>query len=358
MATKPDNGKSPTAPTQNTRRTRGRGHVESTPNQNNNSDSDNSRKSHELVRRSGRFRRPKIFHDQPRACSTLPTAPASIQSPPYYGSYTVKRPKTTIIHNPFAFFSLPPEIRNIVYRNFTHFPRGVVRAKSFPTRLRLFLANRQLHHEASALFYASNVFKFYSAHVLPGDDPFGPNLTRIRNCFVHLNGTELDSLGFLTWYVKEFVNALLPHNALECLLVRALPNQLSVTDPLQQLRGIPFAQVHLTVRFDRPLHIWRPWMYSQHTYNTVQNLPPIPQADRRHQQFLERLMMSEGAQVVQRAESGDYVDRPALEVALKGRQLRDAKVKGGWGTGMELYEHMGVEPNIWLGSQRHRPLAM
>ncbi|KAL8644476.1 MAG: hypothetical protein Q9210_007237, partial [Variospora velana] len=211
MATKPDDDKSPTAPTQNAKRTRGRGHVEPTINPDNDSDSDSSQ-----------------------------------VSPPRYGSYTVKLPKTTIIQKPFPFLSLPPEIRNIVYRNFTHFPRGVVRAKSLPTRLRLFLVNRQLHHEASALFYASNVFKFYSAHVLPGDDPFGPNLTRIRNCFVHLNGTDLDALGFLTWYVKEFVNALLPRNALECLLLRVLPNQLSVTDPLQRLRGIAFAQVHLT----------------------------------------------------------------------------------------------------------------
>ncbi|KAL9007900.1 MAG: hypothetical protein Q9173_006920 [Seirophora scorigena] len=352
MAPKPVDDKSSNASCQGAgqRPVPGRGEI--TPDSHLDPDPDNSQNPHQPIERSGRVRRPPTFHNEPRARRASTSALLTVKSLLHHDSDNVNRSGS--ITEPFPLFSLAPEIRNMVYRNFTRFPRGVVKAKSMPTRLQPFLANRQLYNEASNLFYAENIFKFCSLYVAPSIDPFGPNLTRIRKCFLHLNGTELAATAFIAWYVEEFVTTLLPHHALKYLLIRLLPLQLvrPLEESLERLQGITFAQIHLTMRSDRPLYTWRPPSASTFPSAILQT---VPLALRRRQQYLERAMMSEPTrQRIPMAHTGGYVADPRLTVYLKGPELRNAQMTGGWRSRMELYAYFGIDPVIWLGSDRIR----
>ncbi|KAL8955759.1 MAG: hypothetical protein Q9193_006504 [Seirophora villosa] len=315
-------------------------------------DSHDSQSPHQPIGRSGRIRRPPAFHNKPRARRASTSALPTIKSLLHDDSDNVNRSES--ITEPFPFFSLPPEVRNMVYRNFARFPRGVVKAKSMPTRLQPFLANHKLYDEASKLFYAENVFKFYSLYVAPGIDPFGPSLIRIHKCFMHLNGTDLAATAFIARYVEQFVTALLPHHALKYLLIRLLPLQLvpPLEESLERLRGITFVQIHLTTKSDRPLYNWRP--PSAYTLLSA-ILQIVPPALRRRQQYLERAMMSEPTgQRIPMAQNGGYVADPRLTVYLKDPELRTAQMTGGWRSRVELYVYFGIDTVIWLRTDRIR----
>ncbi|KAL8762102.1 MAG: hypothetical protein Q9184_001847 [Pyrenodesmia sp. 2 TL-2023] len=289
------------------------------------------------MRRSGRVRKPRVLEDTPQSTRS----PGAIASP-------------SSSSKPFPFFSLPAEIRNMVYGHFIHFPRGVVKAKTMSTRLRPFLVNRQLFAEASARFYAFNVFKFYSAYVFSGQDPFGFNLTRIRKCFLHLNGTHPRARDFLTWYLKEFVDALIKRHSLECLLVRALPYQLPQVKTLAALRGIELVQIDAV----GARVLWN----SREAFWTMFDPWTKGPSDLRLCQLLERLMMSDGSaatenEIQERAVKAEdrkekYVAKPALSVQLKGEAAQLAKRDGGWADPHALYRYLGIDPGIWLGRGR------
>ncbi|KAI4112953.1 MAG: hypothetical protein LQ345_005978 [Seirophora villosa] len=328
------------------------GRRELTPDSHLDPDSHNSQSPHQPIGRSGRVRRPPAFHNAPRARRASTSSLPTVKSLLHHDSANVNR--SEIITEPFPFFSLPPEVRNMVYRNFARYPRGVVKAKSMPTRLQPFLANRKLYDEASKLFYAENVFKFYSIYVAPGIHPFGPSLTRIRKCFMHLNGTDLAATAFIARYVEEFVTALLPHHALKYLLIRLLPLQLvpPLEESLERLRGITFAQIHLTMTSDRRLYTWRPPSTYALPSAILQN---VPLALRRRQQYLERAMMSEPTRPrIPMAQTGGYVTDPRLTVYLKDPELRTAQMTGGWRSRLELYTYFGIDPVVRLRSDRIR----
>ncbi|KAL8925688.1 MAG: hypothetical protein Q9208_003371 [Pyrenodesmia sp. 3 TL-2023] len=294
------------------------------------------------MRRSGRIRKPRVLESTARS-TRFPRALASSSSS----------------SNPFPFFSLPAEIRNMVYGHFVHFPRGVVKAKTMNSRLRPFLVNRQLFTEASALFYACNVFNFYSAYVSGGEDPFGFDLTRIRKCFLHLTGTHPGAYDFLTWYLKEFADALVKRHSLECLLLRVSPRQLHQIETLAALRGIEFVQVNVIESRE-----WLSGWLGPH----LQSLPVrhhpsmMGPTQLRLCQLLERLMMSDGSAAAEndirkralKAEERKekYVANPALSVQLRGEAAQLAKRHGGWADPYALYRYLDINP--WIQLRRWR----
>ncbi|KAI4196375.1 MAG: hypothetical protein LQ346_003234 [Caloplaca aetnensis] len=244
----------------------------------------------------------------------------------------------------------------MVYGHFTHFRRGVVKAKGMSSRLRPFLVNRQFFTEASALFYASNVFRFYSAYVSRGDDPFGFNLTRIRKCFLHLNGTHPGAHNFITWFLKEFAGALVKGHSLEYLLVRVMPHQLRQVETLSALRGIDFVQIDVLGARNWPYH-WQGLL--AHSLR-IRYYPWVEgPSELRLSQLLERLMMSDGSAAAEKkirdravkaeARKEKYVVEPALLFHLRGEAARVAKSRGGWADPHALYGYLGVDPRRWLG---------
>lgn len=249
----------------------------------------------------------------------------------------------------------------MIYRHFIRFPKGVLKAKHMSSRLQLFLVNRQLFTEASALFYADNVFKFYSAYVSRGQDPFGFNLTRIRKCFLHLNGTHPNAYDFFSWYIKEFADALVKSNSLEYLLLRILPHQLQQLSPLEKINNIKFVQIDLVAWSDAPYYAWpfrRQYLSLWGKYDTLMRGPQ----QKRHVQLLERLMMSDGKAATEveirdriakaMEKKNSYTIEPPLSISLTGDALQEAKVHGGWADGNALYTYLGVDPFKWLGRTR------
>lgn len=227
------------------------------------------------------------------------------------------------------------------------------------SRLILFLVNRRFFNEASTLFYSDNTFKFFSAYVSRGQDPFGCNLTRIRKCFLHLTGTRVYAEPFLFWYVKEFAAALVPHHSLEYLLLRVLLHQLPQLSPLEKLHGIKFVQVATVLWSDTGY--WSALRYPKWWSLDFPHWPEPP--EQRHVQRLERLVMSDGSpssELSIRCRSAEaavsnkaYVADPALSLHLSGDALLHAQTHGGWADGSALYGFLGVDSSKRLG-RRHR----
>ncbi|KAL8695707.1 MAG: hypothetical protein Q9201_007979 [Fulgogasparrea decipioides] len=267
-----------------------------------------------------------------------------------------KAPKPT---NSVNFFSLPPEIRNMIYRLIVRFPKGVVKAKNLSSRLQLFLVNRQFFIEASALFYTENTFTFYSCYVTQGTDPFGSNLHRIQRCLLHLSSTYFTYAAFIKWFCEEFVNAVSPQHQLRYLVVRAISHHLGVLTPLDGLNGIDLVQI------DVGLPIFSYWATnlgphpSMARYKTsykryVIDQWPSPANKWGYQQQLERRMMSGGSKQQERVIDDcdeDYVSNPPLSTDLSGQALQNAKASGGWVGNDELYKFLGItrEKKIYRG---------
>ncbi|KAL8846108.1 MAG: hypothetical protein Q9221_008776 [Calogaya cf. arnoldii] len=110
-----------------------------------------------------------------------------------------------------SFFSLPAEIRNMIYSYIVYYPKCLVRHEiqyhSSHHQIQPWLVNRQFYFESTAILYRVNTFKFFSGYVREGDDPFGPNLDRIERCYLHLAATRKSSNAFLKWFVDEFAAA-------------------------------------------------------------------------------------------------------------------------------------------------------
>lgn len=228
----------------------------------------------------------------------------------------------------------------MIYRYIVRFRKGVVKAAKMSPRLQLWLVNRQFFNEASALFYSENVFKFYSGYVQPGEDPFGPNISRVQRCFLHLKWTYFNATVFMQWYLTEFVNAFMPRKDLRYLLVRIIPQQLAQLKPLEQLSGIELAQIEIAYTFDRfnyyrtvgPKYIWA----TSH-----------PPERKKYHQLLERLMMSDGKSEapVRNSLNRYYNAEPALTTSLSGEALQHAKSHGGWTEEGDLFDlfHLGPQ---------------
>ncbi|KAL8768852.1 MAG: hypothetical protein Q9209_005033 [Squamulea sp. 1 TL-2023] len=239
----------------------------------------------------------------------------------------------------FPFLSLPPEIRNMIYRYIVRFTNGVIRTTKTKTRLQLWLVNRQFYDESSALFYHENTFKFYSCYVRTGEDPFGPRLDRIERCYLHLALTRRSGKAFLHWFVDEFATAVAASNNLKYLLVRMTDYQLDCVKPLEQLSKIPFALVHRD---------WETYFVNGPSY--LESRHGLSHQRTGFEQRLERLMMrdreSETAIVEGLSHDYAYVSSPTLSTELTGQALQLAQSRGGWADVQHLYQFLGIKRAI------------
>ncbi|KAL8993131.1 MAG: hypothetical protein Q9188_007404 [Gyalolechia gomerana] len=230
---------------------------------------------------------------------------------------------------PFPFLSLPPELRNKIYRHIVHFPTGVIKAPSMSPRLSLYLVSRQFHTEASKVFYTENVFHLQSDTAEKGQDPFGPALHRAQRCVLNLRLTAPFEWDFIEWYLTAFVAALSPKHELQSLLIIATPYQVERFMPLEKLSGVDLAQIDVAPPYYE--YWFRGSPKTGWTWFLPYDMPKYP-----YQQHLERLMMSDGksAEKIKEGLGKEYQVEPALTTALEGEELKHAKMCGGWpGTG-------------------------
>ncbi|KAL8707058.1 MAG: hypothetical protein Q9225_007847, partial [Loekoesia sp. 1 TL-2023] len=297
--------------------------------------------SSRIIRRSARIQKPRTLNYPRRA--TRSSMSSQVSAPNSFHHDSEAGPKKS--NKPFPFFSLPPEIRNMIYRYIVRFRKGVVKAAKMSPRLQLWLVNRRFLNEASALFYSENVFKFYSGYVQPGEDPFGPHLSRVQRCFLHLKWTWSNAMAFMQWYLTEFVKALMPKKDLRYLLVRIAPQQLGQLEPLEHLSGIELAQIEISYTWDR-LSYYR-IVGPKSAWATAH-----PPRRNRYHQLLERLMMSDGKSQtrVRNSLRSYYNAEPVLSTFLSGEALQRAKLHGGWTEEGDLFDF------FHLGPQKRRNL--
>ncbi|KAL9602844.1 MAG: hypothetical protein Q9219_001539 [cf. Caloplaca sp. 3 TL-2023] len=294
----------------------------------------------QTLRRSARLQKTQALGSQPQLTRSL-----KLSSLPYQSSGPSTEPKPT--NNSFPFLSLPPEIRNTVYRYVVYFPRGVVKARSTKTRLQLFQVNQQIYDEASEIFFSENVFRFYAAFVQTGEDPFGLHLNRIKRCFLRLDGRSSYNDAFSYWFIREFVNAMCPKHNLKYLLVKVNATQLNVAQKLERLCNIDFVQIdvgHWTRYYVYHFQTGQR-IYTQQCVKTV--FDKSPSGPLNHWQFLERVMMSDGHSnhIISSTLKEDYDSSIALSTNLRGKVLLYAQRHGGWRSGQDLYSFLGVRNN-------------
>ncbi|KAL8787668.1 MAG: hypothetical protein Q9213_002099 [Squamulea squamosa] len=239
----------------------------------------------------------------------------------------------------FPFLSLPPEIRNMIYRYIVRFANGVVRTTKTKTRLQLWLVNRQFYDESSELFYHENTFKFYSCYVRTGEDPFGPRLDRIERCYLHLALTRRSGKAFLQWFINEFAMAVTAANNLKYLLVRMTDYQLDCVKQLEQLSKIRFALVHLD---------WETYFVNRRFY--PESRYDLGYQRTQFEQRLERLMMRDGKSETAVVEglSHGYVSSPLLSTELTGQALQLAQSCGGWADVQPFYHFLGIKRTMGM----------
>lgn len=112
----------------------------------------------------------------------------------------------------FPLLSLPPEIRNYIYRHMVLTPHPLVcrHNSSFykevlPTYLDLFVTCRQIFSESGAIFYAENTFKFYL------DWP-GLSITDFHQCLPFMTKCFLSSGDRQISFKNSFVQAFRPRS--------------------------------------------------------------------------------------------------------------------------------------------------
>ncbi|KAL8643526.1 MAG: hypothetical protein Q9226_008308 [Calogaya cf. arnoldii] len=245
--------------------------------------------------------------------------------------------------NNSLFFSLPPEIRNMIYSYIVYYPKGIVRHEIHQHhshyQIQPWLVNRQFYLESTALLYRVNTFKFFSGYVREGDDPFGSYLDRIERCYLHLAATRKSSNAFLKWFVDEFAAAVGPAGKLRYLIVRMAEHQKDCIQPLEPLSGIRYAQVQLGRVYEIPRNFrhrgpCRRLIYRAGIEKTV------------YEQRLERLLMTDGTPEKEvLAGLGDtYVSEPPLSTDLTGEALQEAQKRGGWADDYHLFKFLGIMP--------------
>ncbi|KAI9876561.1 MAG: hypothetical protein M1830_006212 [Pleopsidium flavum] len=118
------------------------------------------------------------YHESKRLPTEPPKQPCSPQSAT--NSFEDPLPMDMDITSPFPFLTLPPELRNQIYRC------ALVSSKSFGVGLRfgsydtsLFGVNRQIFSEASGIFYYENFFRIPQALFV--DAPIIPQLANVYN---------------------------------------------------------------------------------------------------------------------------------------------------------------------------------
>ncbi|KAI4180665.1 MAG: hypothetical protein L6R41_007083 [Letrouitia leprolyta] len=196
-------------------------------------------------------------------------------------------------------------------------------------RLNLFLASRQLHAEASEIFFAKNVFQLEShvAEKTPGREPFCPTLSRVQRCVLNLRLTSPLDCTFILSYLSSFIDVLTPKHKLKHLLIVATPDQVECLHPLERLSRVELAQIDVASPF------YPYWCSGSPSMGFKMYLAYYkPKAV--YQQHLERIMMCDGSEAqkekIKERLKGEYVSEPELTVALQGEELEKAKMEGGW----------------------------
>ncbi|KAL8838726.1 MAG: hypothetical protein Q9170_002028 [Blastenia crenularia] len=188
-------------------------------------------------------------------------------------------------------------------------------------RLQLFLVSKQFYNEASAVFFAENVFRFYSANVKSKKNPFGLQVSRVRCCYLQLSWNPDPE--FLFRYLQAFVKVLRLKKDLQYLLVTINDQRLSSISALETLNNIHFVQIDMIdVIVD----------YVSFTDSRQGN----------YRQLLERSMMSDGSvqKAIRETLPETYSNTPALQPHLRGEFLDLAKRDGGWRYGHDLFEYL------------------
>ncbi|KAL8999136.1 MAG: hypothetical protein Q9169_001915 [Polycauliona sp. 2 TL-2023] len=243
--------------------------------------------------------------------------------------------------NTSAFFSLPSEIRNMIYSYLVYSPGGLVWFeinRMHRCDMQYWLVNHQWYREVSALFYRLNTFNFCSGYVRSGDDPFGPQLDRIERCCLHLALTRESSNAFITWFVEEFAAAVAPAKNLKYLIVRMAEHQKDCIKPLELLSNVYFAQVQL----GRIQPYWS--AYSRKPGKGV--FYSTGSEKSAYEQRLERILMSDG-RPVEEVSPGElantYSSAPPLSTGLIGGALLEAQRRGGWADDYHLFNFLGIK---------------
>lgn len=230
---------------------------------------------------------------------------------------------------PFPFLSLPPELRQQIYRNLVVFPNGVrEKPLSMDSHLNIFLASRQLYAESSEIFYAENAFLLNSRvaeSYFPSSEPFSPTLNRVRRCILNIQPTTSFESFFLDSYLSYFVDTLMPEHKLRYLLIVATSYQVPYLTDLEKLSGVGLVQIdvaHYGVSY------WRDGSPSTGYKMCIAHDEPKVA----YQQHLERLMMSDGSEEqkkkTQEELKGEYDSEPAFPTALVREELDRARWKG------------------------------
>ncbi len=183
--------------------------------------------------------------------------------------------KNTTFHRKghFDFLSLPPELRNVIYRllvishsplhPYSENPLTNPATPSPPARkdLAIFLVNQQLSTEASRTFYASNVFTFsldLTGRPRPQPRGFHPNLHRMRKCLLWRTqpnysiyssiaaSQEKASNIYARLLMESFTRTLSQKTQLQYLILDTAYATATMLEPLGALRGLK--QVHIEYR--------------------------------------------------------------------------------------------------------------
>ena len=159
---------------------------------------------------------------------------------------------------PLNFIDLPPEIRNMIYRLLVVCPH-LSFPKPAPEDFAIFCVNRLIFTEASAIYYADNVFRFSLTPAFVGAlrpaKRLNPNLHRISKCQiwrdkVDANNDPVDYRVQINWLdeyarmmIKIFVEALKGKGQLQFLLVDLPDIDATILEPLAALRNIKQVQI-------------------------------------------------------------------------------------------------------------------
>ncbi|KAL8671207.1 MAG: hypothetical protein Q9168_004282 [Polycauliona sp. 1 TL-2023] len=245
---------------------------------------------------------------------------------------------------PSPFFSLPLEIRNMIYSYLVYYPSGLIRYDRRHARAHvkndLWLVSRQFYHEYTALYYRVNTFKFYSGYVRTGMDPFGPRLDRIERCYLHLSHTRESSNPFIKWFVDEFAAAVAPAKNLKYLILRMAEHQKDCIKLLERISGLRFAQVELG-----KIYLFGPPLLSRdgvcgHVEYDLQKSG--------YEQRLERIWMRDGKKKLAEKSlpkpTDTYSTEPPLATNLNGPALQEARKMGGWRwpERFDLFQFLGI----------------